>query len=1041
MPSPREPEPPPTGADRAGFFRSLGGPAPLPGAGAVGDLHPGDAIGPFVLVRFLARGGMGQVWEAWDDRLRRSVALKLVAPERVAQADLERFAREARAGGRLNHPALVTTLASGNDGGRGWIAQELIGDGWTLKDYIEALRAAERTPEDHYRRVATLVAELAEGLEAAHSVGVIHRDIKPQNILITADDRPKLTDFGLARVAGDSFLSESGQWAGTFAYMSPEQVSGRATLDPRSDVFSLGVVLYELLTLRRPFEGDTTQQLALQILTSAPPEPARLRSQCPRDLSVICGKALEKSPAQRYASAAACAADLRRFLAREPILARPPGPAARAWHQARRRPVASTALASGAVALALVSVLLADNLATNRRLEQANRRLAQQTELAESRGRESERGALLAAEQARLAEVRLEDVLALAAQRDLEQLAAEAEALWPVRIELIPRYEAWLERARALRDGRQADPLGDKPARRSLVDLAANLDQLRSRSVPETDPLALELARRHPRAGELRDAKAERQWKARMLGLEPWPERAEVRAELEREGLPASHEELRSRAWACVDPRTPRFGREVRGLILAELAIERGQHDLFPGLYDTLAWARFRTGDVAGALELAAWYGGEPQGDVFKVSIEMLRRQAADWQEAQRSAREAEVELAADLLVSLELETGLRRLRDPADAWWHSELSHLVAGIQQLFDPRSGLAGPGIHPQLGWGIERRLASARDLESRARAESADSRAWAQVQAVLDADPRFAGLRLERQPDLLPLGPDPSSGLLEFAHLPSGRPPARGTDARLEVADDTSLVLVLLPGGRYWMGCQSSDPGGRNYDPLAERDEGPVHEVELSPCLFSKYELTQGQWVRLTGSNPSYHQVRRGIVGVTHPVEQVSWTEALRRLGHAGLTLPLESQWEYAIRAGTQTVWWTGAARESLAGAANLADASAARQGATWDVLSEWPEFEDGFPYHAAVGSLRANPFGLHDLEGNLHELCLDGRAIDAYTVAKGRDPWIAFEGRPDRVLRGSSFTRGAADACSARRGNLTAEARDRAVGVRAVRRLP
>lgn len=156
---------------------------------------------------------------------------------------------------------------------------------------------------------------------------------------------------------------------------------------------------------------------------------------------------------------------------------------------------------------------------------------------------------------------------------------------------------------------------------------------------------------------------------------------------------------------------------------------------------------------------------------------------------------------------------------------------------------------------------------------------------------------------------------------------------------------------------------------------------------------------------------------------------------------GFDLPRESQWEFAIRAGTSSPWWTGAERESLIGAANLADATAAREGASWDELAEWPEFEDGFSVHAAVGSLLPNPFGLHDLEGNLSEWCLDGYALDAYVVASGTDPWIAFENRPARVLRGGSFSAGAEFARSARRHNLTTEAREGSVGLRAIRRLP
>ncbi|MEY2806195.1 MAG: hypothetical protein RIR65_612, partial [Planctomycetota bacterium] len=321
-----------------------------------GKYSEGQRVAHFVLRRFLAEGGMGQVWEAYDEKLRRSVALKFVRPDRVDARALERFEREARAGGRLAHPCIVRTLAFNGSGDPAWIAQELVEGSWTLKDFLDDLRAEDRTPEGYYRRAAELVAALADGLEAAHQAGVIHRDIKPQNILIARDDTPKLTDFGLARVSDDSFLSVTGEFAGTYAYMSPEQVTAkRIGLNHRTDIFSLGVVLYELLSLRRPFEGDTTHQISQKILFFEPPEPSKVRSQCPRELSIICGKALEKDPDRRYPTMAEFAADLRRHLADEPIHARPPGTLVRVIKWARRNPGPSVGVGVGAAALVLIS--------------------------------------------------------------------------------------------------------------------------------------------------------------------------------------------------------------------------------------------------------------------------------------------------------------------------------------------------------------------------------------------------------------------------------------------------------------------------------------------------------------------------------------------------------------------------------------------------------------------------------------------------------------------------------------------------------------
>ena len=341
---------------------------------------------------------MGQVWEARDENLRTDVALKLILPGRIDARSLDLFAREARAGGRLRHPYIVTTLATGRADGLTWIAQELVDGSWTLKDYLDQLRAEDAVPKDHYRSIALFVAQVADGLQAAHDAGVIHRDVKPANILIAPDDTPRLTDFGLARVADDSFLSVSGEIAGTWSYMSPEQVRAkRSGLDHRSDVFSLGVVLYELLTLRRPFEGDTAHQIAEQIVHVEPPPATKLRSQCPRELAVICGKALEKDPAHRYASMRELSADLHRHLDDEPILARPTGAVVRAVKWARRNPARAV---GGAAVLLLLGSTVAFALVLagkNRTLREVNDDLREQQGLTASANRRDQEGRYSAA--------------------------------------------------------------------------------------------------------------------------------------------------------------------------------------------------------------------------------------------------------------------------------------------------------------------------------------------------------------------------------------------------------------------------------------------------------------------------------------------------------------------------------------------------------------------------------------------------------------------------------------------------------------------
>jgi formylglycine-generating enzyme required for sulfatase activity len=201
------------------------------------------------------------------------------------------------------------------------------------------------------------------------------------------------------------------------------------------------------------------------------------------------------------------------------------------------------------------------------------------------------------------------------------------------------------------------------------------------------------------------------------------------------------------------------------------------------------------------------------------------------------------------------------------------------------------------------------------------------------AVLPALRETYGFEIGPQMGLVPLGPDPESGLLEFAHLATGSVPERDETGRLVIGDDTGLVFVLLRGGTFHMGAQGEDPSARNHDPQSTRDEGPVHEVTLAPFFLSKYEMTQAQWTRVAGVNPSYFQVpNQWVSSRVHPVETVSWYDCAEVLDWLGLRLPSEAQWEYGARGATSTIWWTGDLRDSVEGAANLADQTALRLGA-------------------------------------------------------------------------------------------------------------
>ena len=318
-----------------------------------GGLPENRQVGDYRILGEIGRGGMGVVYEAVEGALNRRVALKILPPHLgLSNRAVRKFHREAEAGSRPVHPGIVAVHAVGEHRGIHYIAQELVEGGYTLADRLEELEQDDELPRGYFRKVARLIQRVAEALHHAHQSGVVHRDVKPSNILLTGEGMPKVTDFGLARMEDALHLSRTGDLSGTPNYMSPEQISkGPSGVDFRTDVFSLGVTLYELLTLRLPFQGGSSPEVLKRIVTEDPRDPTRISSRVPRDLAVIAMKALKKRPDRRYGSMAEMADDLGRFLAGEPILARPVGPATRALNRMRRNPIVSLALAAAVVAL------------------------------------------------------------------------------------------------------------------------------------------------------------------------------------------------------------------------------------------------------------------------------------------------------------------------------------------------------------------------------------------------------------------------------------------------------------------------------------------------------------------------------------------------------------------------------------------------------------------------------------------------------------------------------------------------------------------
>jgi eukaryotic-like serine/threonine-protein kinase len=385
------------------------------------DFIPG-VLGDFRILREIGRGGMGVVYEAEQISLRRRVALKILPFAGALDARrLQRFQNEAQAAACLHHTNIVPVFGIGCERSVHFYAMQYI-EGQTLAAVIRELRrntglagkdedepvesaapskpanapakneactvpyvphaeapraaAADTTPRaglstetsiqtrDYFRTVATLGIQAAEALEHAHETGVVHRDIKPANLMINSRGKLWITDFGLASCEHQAGLTMTGDLLGTLRYMSPEQaLANRVTVDQRTDIYSLGVTLYELLTLEAPFGGRNRQELLRQIAFEEPRPPRRLNKAIPQELEIIILKAMEKNPADRYASAKGMADDLRHWLEDRPIRARRPSLLHRARKVARRHPgVLVTASIAGVTALMLgIAGLAASN--------------------------------------------------------------------------------------------------------------------------------------------------------------------------------------------------------------------------------------------------------------------------------------------------------------------------------------------------------------------------------------------------------------------------------------------------------------------------------------------------------------------------------------------------------------------------------------------------------------------------------------------------------------------------------------------------------
>jgi serine/threonine protein kinase len=416
----------------------------------------------YEILSVLGRGGMGVVYKARQVALKRLVALKMIlSADHAGDEALARFKIEAEAVARLRHPYIVQVFESGNAAGHPYLALEFI-EGGTLSQKLAGTPVAAR-------EAAVLCQRLAEGMQAAHAAGVVHRDLKPQNVLLDGGslERPKIADFGLAKTLDDdSGRTRTGQVMGTPSYMAPEQADGHLDqIGARTDVYALGAILYELLTGRPPFRGTSPLDTLEQVRTQEPVPPAHLSHAVPRDLEAICLKCLEKQPQRRYASAQELADDLGRFLANRPTIARPTTPLESAWKLARRNKVVvgvvvtllfATIVSTISAGVALIQTAVAKKQeAEAKKQEGEAKKQLQKTRFAEMTLRQQRGEHLLAIEVA-------DQILRDGAEDEVEVRLLKLESLRGSN-----RYPQALEELAVLKKM----PLGDKQGRVLLVEV------------------------------------------------------------------------------------------------------------------------------------------------------------------------------------------------------------------------------------------------------------------------------------------------------------------------------------------------------------------------------------------------------------------------------------------------------------------------------------------------------------------------------------------------------------------------------------------
>jgi len=622
------------------------------------DARDGDATGRwgqvagYEILGVLGRGAMGVVYKARQRGLKRIVALKMInAGGHHSSADLVRFRSEAIAVADLQHPNIVQIYEVGEDHGHPFFSLEYVeGDSLAKK-----IGGTPRPP----REAARLVRALAEGMEYAHQRGIIHRDLKPANVLLTPGGEPKVSDFGLVkRLEDDAGQTQSGSILGTPSYMAPEQAEGRIKdIGPRSDIYGLGGILYELTTGRPPFRAASILDTLQQVRTLDPIPPSQFEPNVPRDLETICLKCLQKDAGKRYATAAALGEDLRRFLAGEPILARPVSRVEWLWRWCWRNPrlaalgglVAILVVAWAATSTLLYRLALANernalanaaaasqnaslarynaeeaqskaqlalaNAEDARRNAEDARRNAERAKANEARARNQEQAAKVIAQDAIAQMIHLGEQVMRRLRAKHEPARAEAEWL-RLRDDLLTMLQKEIVPLAERIEGQQVSPFAFATLHQRLGDLLRRLGQIEDarREYQQGYERLSRIAHDQPNNDVARANLGVMLVRLGEMALEQTGDAAHARDEF-------------GRAWSiqeeiALHPRSGNYSTTDNQRILSGIAIKQGVADLGLG-HPAQARDRFQK-----ALELRhAWTQAEPDN----VSAESYTSEAEVW--------------------------------------------------------------------------------------------------------------------------------------------------------------------------------------------------------------------------------------------------------------------------------------------------------------------------------------------------------------------------------------------------------------------------